>query len=273
MEKLLNKIESFLSKSHINLFKTLYVNLRLLPLKDALKLPIYIYGKCNICNLSGSVKIVGKISRGMIKLGLRQGFFTAPTMGGMLYIQEDGEITFDGPCAFDYNYVIRITNNGKLKIGKNVVFGNDVKICCENSIRIGDFCRIAYCSTFMDTNFHYTINTNNGIIYRKEGSIVVENYNWIGNTSTLMKGTKIPTGCIIASKSYLNKDFIKISEGKNCLIIGGAPAAIIKDHNTRIFSFDIEYKLNKWFKDNPNCNKYENTDFFKQLLELHSYMQ
>lgn len=273
MSKLINKMESFLSKTHVSIIKTIYVNLRLLPIKEAIKLPIFIYGRCNICGLSGRVKINGVIKRGMIKLGVRQGYFTAPSFGGMLLISDGCEIVFNGPCSFDYNYAIRITEGGLVEIGKGIGFGSDTKIYCENHIKIGSYCRIPYGSTFMDTNYHYSIDTQNGTIYRKDGSIEIGDYNWIGNTSTVMKGTKTPIGAIIASKSHLNKDFIKLGEGKKCLVIAGSPAKIVKECNTRVHSYTIEAELNQWFENNPNASKCEDKSFLQKIKEQQPYMQ
>ena len=209
----------------------------------------------------------------MIKLGFRQGFFTAPSFGGMLLIEEEGAIIFEGPCAFDYNYSIRITGKGRLHIGKGIGFGSDTKIYCEKYIKIGNYCRIPYGSTFMDTNYHYSVDTVNGTICRKEGDIIIGDYNWIGNTTTIMKGTKTSEGCIIASKSHLNKDYIKLGEGKTCLVIGGAPASILKENNTRVHSYELEAELNKWFKNNPNSKKYESPELLKKLIELQPYLR
>lgn len=272
MNSLFRKIEMFTSKTHLNILKTLYVNIRLLPIKDAVKLPIFIYGRCNICDLSGSIKIKGEIIRGMIKLGYRQGYFSAPTFGGMLLIKDNCQIVFNGPCMFDYNYSIRITSHGIVEIGKGIGFGSDTKIYCENFIKIGDYCRIPYGSTFMDTNYHYSVDIQNGTIYRKDGKIEIGDFNWIGNTSTLMKGTKTPVGTIIASKSHLNKDFVKLGEGKGCLVIAGSPAKIVKENNTRVHSYEIEEELNQWFDSNPDAGKCLEMDFLRKIKDNQPYI-
>lgn len=269
---ILKKIEMYTSRTHLSLFSTLYVNFRLLSFHEAISLPIYIYGKCNICDLSGKVEIKTKITRGMIKFGYRQGFFSAPKFGGMLMIQKKCKLVFNGPCMFDYDYVIRITDKGQVTIGKNIGFGSDTKIYCEQSITIGNFCRIPYGSTFMDTNYHYSIDTISGCIYRKSSPILIGNYNWIGNTSTIMKGTITSDGCIIASKSHLNKDYSKLGDGKTCLVLAGSPAKIVRENSTRIMSLIHEKELNDYFDSNPTSNKYEDVHILNKVIKEQSYI-
>ena len=54
---LLRKAENLLSRTRIRLFKTAYVNFRTLPFKQAVKWPIFIYGRVKLYNLSGQIEI------------------------------------------------------------------------------------------------------------------------------------------------------------------------------------------------------------------------
>ena len=63
------RIENFASTPKLNIVKTIYVNLRLLPFKQAIHLPIYIYGKVKLACLNGSAEIKAPIKKGMITLG------------------------------------------------------------------------------------------------------------------------------------------------------------------------------------------------------------
>lgn len=46
IKKIYNKIANLRSQDRINLYQTLLANLLLLPIKEAVKFPILIYGKC-----------------------------------------------------------------------------------------------------------------------------------------------------------------------------------------------------------------------------------
>lgn len=59
MSHLINRVFSYLesrsSNTCISLFKTLYVNFRTLPFKQAIKFPIYIYGRVKFYSLEGDI--------------------------------------------------------------------------------------------------------------------------------------------------------------------------------------------------------------------------
>ncbi len=254
--KLINRIfsrfERFCFCSRIRLFKTLYINFRTLPLRQAIKCPIVIYGPVELYNLGGDIEIRGTIRRNMIKLGYRQGYFSGSKRCSMIMLAPDTKLIFNGPCMFDLDYAIRITGKGIVNIGAYIGFGSDTKIYCEESITIGDYCRIPFGTCFMDTNYHYSIHTETGAVHKKSAPIIIGCYNWIGNTSTIMKGTETPDGAIIASKSFLNKNYKKLSDGEKNIVLAGSPAKIVQRSCTRVLSLEMESYLNKWFTTNSD---------------------
>lgn len=279
MNLLINKIFSYLErrsfKTRIRLLKTLYVNFRTLPFKQAIKLPIYIYGSVKIYGLGGDIVIQDKVRRGMIKLGYKQGLFSAPKGSAMILLASGTKLIFNGPCMFDFDFSIRITEKGIVNIGKYIGFGSDTKIYCEESITIGDYCRVPFGTCFMDTNYHYSINIVTGKIHRKSAPINIGCYNWIGNTTTIMKGTRTPDGAIIASKSFLNKDYVIMGNGKENIVLAGAPAKIVLNDCTRIISLEIEQSVNNWFISHPDqkscCDlqalkRYKESDMYRKLF-------
>lgn len=139
-----------------NLVKTIYLNFRMLPFKQAVKLPIFIYGK--------------------------------------------------------------------------IVFGGNSRISWD--------CQI------MDTAFHYVENLLDGDIKPLTSPIVLGNNIWIGNRTTIAKGTVLPDYTIVASNSLVNKDFSSI--GENCLI-AGLPAKLKQQNIRRVFDSKVQKKLDKKF--------------------------
>ena len=55
IKKIYNKIANLRSQDRINLYQTLLANLLLLPIKEAVKFPILIYGKCRKKDMYGKV--------------------------------------------------------------------------------------------------------------------------------------------------------------------------------------------------------------------------
>ena len=70
LNKLCLRLEIVLQKKRINIFATIYINFRLLPLSQACLFPIYVYGKVNYVRLQGRCVFQKcKIIRGMVKIG------------------------------------------------------------------------------------------------------------------------------------------------------------------------------------------------------------
>ena len=271
VNRVFNKLEFIWSKTRLNPFATLYINFRTLPFSVACKFPVYVYGRVKFYNLSGKIVINAPIKKGMIKFGVAQGYFTAPKRGAMILLSSGSKLIFNGPCKFDCDYAIRITDGGVVSIGAYIGFGSDTKIYAENSITIGDYCRIPFGSCFMDTNYHYTINTQDGTVHAKNAPIAIGKYNWIGNTCTIMKGARTPDGAVIASKSFLNKDFVKLGNGTENIVIAGAPARIVSGNCSRILSSEMEDNLNEWFKAHPSETKYQDESLLASYKDTALY--
>ena len=104
---------------------------------------------------------------------------------------------------------------------------------------------------FIDTNYHYSIELSNGAVRKKSAPIEIGRYNWIGNTSTIMKGTRTPEGTIIASKGFLNKNYVKLGEGGTNIVLAGSPANIVQKGYARILCLEMEKNINEWFATHP----------------------
>lgn len=73
----------------------------------------------------------------------------------------------------------------------------------------------------MDTDSHQIYQ--DGIQINPDQAIVIENDVWIGSNCTLLKGTIIPEGSIVAAGSVISK---KVEQEKS--IITGSPLKILK---------------------------------------------
>lgn len=96
----------------------------------------------------------------------------------------------------------------------------------------------------MDTAFHYVENLLDGDIKPLTSPIVLGNNIWIGNRTTIAKGTELPDYTIVASNSLVNKDFSSI--GENCLI-AGLPAKLKQQNIRRVYDSKVQKKLDKKF--------------------------
>ncbi len=214
--------------SQINWIKTWYINLKFLPLKDALKLPIIVFGQCSFGSLSGKIIFDVPIETGIITLGHRFEIFKKSARSAEIFIQ--GVWQINGYAQIGYDYKIYIEKNAVLQTGDMFTMANNGKIVCTNKIILGDHVKIGDESQLIDTNFHDLYDVNKQKNIPKKGEIHLGSYIGAGNRVTYMKNTKIPDYSLITSNSLCNKDF---SEYANNNIFGGIPAKHIKENIIR----------------------------------------
>ena len=243
---LLDKVIFHLTIPHVNIVKTIYFNFKTLPFRQAIRLPVYIYGPVSLYWTCGKCMIdCNNLSKSMIKLGCNNEFFNGVNKSSFIYLQPDSILKFNGPCAIACNYNIRVSSGATLEFGKFTFFGSSVKFICSTGIKIGDYTRIAYESQLIDTNSHYVVNLKTKAVARREGKIRIGSYNWIGNRTTINKGTITKDYTIVTGSSLLNKDYSKFDEIYQ--VVGGMPAKVIASDMKRVFSTTVENRITDYF--------------------------
>ncbi|MDE6859054.1 MAG: hypothetical protein K2J65_01420 [Duncaniella sp.] len=235
----------------INLWKTIYLNFKTQKFSDAIKFPILVYGKLTISCLTGKISLLGPITCGRFKIGYNSDKFSAQKGGALLNLT--GEIISHGYFSCSIDCLIEVS--GILELETCSFFGNMSKIRCHEYIYFGKGSRIvSECQAF-DTNFHYMRNIYTGEVHKRTGKIIVGDYCWIGNRSSLMKGTILPNYSIVASNSLCNKNYTV--DSPEYPLIGGVPAKIIgKGGYVRIFDIIDEANISKYFSENPDMEVY-----------------
>ena len=262
INKTFGKIEQKCCQPWLNIIATLYLNFRTLPIKQAIKFPLYVYGRVKFYDLKGNIKINGPIYKGMIKLGKHDDVYSHTTKN-IIMLTEGSNIIFNGHCSIANGFLLRITDRGILRFGELTQCGTDVHIICTKYIDIGNYTTISYGCILMDSNCHYTINLNTHQVNRKDGEIILGSKNWIGNNSRILKGAKTGSGCLISSNSIINHNY---SEVTNCLL-AGSPASIKLNNITRCFSYERENEINDYFKQHPTEKKMQFDKSYTDPLE------
>lgn len=244
-----NKLESYHTYPRVVFFKTLYFNFRSLPFKLAIKCPIFLYEHLAIISSSGNIRIEDTpICAGMIRWGRFDSFRSQ----GKTRINNKGTIIFKGKGRMIRGNEICVWPNAVLSIGDDFFLGENTMIYCQKSISIGKSIRFAYHSQMFDTDFHYSMNINSGEVHKKEKAIVIGDYNWFGNKTTIKKGTKTPNHLTVAgSYSLLGKDYTK--EIPEYSVIGGVPAKLLLTEYSRIWNNELHRikEINEWFSLHP----------------------
>lgn len=207
-----------------------YFNFKMLPLKQAIKLPFDFYRHVRFEDISGKIVLnPSHIHRAMIKVGGR-GSEMFPHVPVIIDIK--GSLTFNGITEIGNGCLLRVEDKGKLTFGNKVRIGACSKIICEESITFGNEIGISWESQVFDTNFHYMQEINSEKIFPKTTPIIIGSYNWFGNRVNIMKGTITPDYIITASNSLLNKDYTQLPVYS---VLAGTPAKLVKSGIKRMF--------------------------------------
>lgn len=245
----LGRLETLMASNWFNPLATFYLNIRSFKLSHAWKMPIFVFGRPRFYNLSGRMEIEGRVSPGMIVFNrTRAG---SPSIESLQSeIMNQGRIVFHGCGIIGTGNKIRVAKHGVLEIGQDFKITDMVNVGVFSRVIIGEKTRIAHRCQILDSNYHYVANLNNRTIPKCAKPITIGRECWICNSSTVTGGTTLPDFTIVASNSFVNKDFRHIGTEA---IIGGIPAKLIKTGFRRIMNNEMETSLYYYYDKNPNC--------------------
>ena len=123
LTKRLKGVYHCILRYRFNVIKTLVINLRLLPLRQALRLPIVIYAPCELLVRRSRLVFdnVDKVKFGMMAFGRNDDMMVSGKMP-MLIMILDSVITAKGSFRMSPGGTLRMSH-GKLSLGDKVVFG------------------------------------------------------------------------------------------------------------------------------------------------------
>lgn len=199
--------------------KSLYVNLKLLPIKEAIKLKLLVKYDVKLIQVNGNAELWGG---GRFWFGFGQ---VSEFQGERSILSVRGRLVILGSASFGPGSRLIVEPNGKLVIGRNFRMNAYSTITCWNSITFGDNCLLSWGIHISDTDYHYTINTDNNSLSPLIGNIYIGNDVWICMRTIILKNTLIPNGCIVGAFSLVNKKF-----DETYSLIAGNPAVVKKSH-------------------------------------------
>lgn len=203
-----------------NIVATIYLNFKLLPLRQAIKLPIEVFHKIRVANIQGRVILdTMSIRRGMLQIGCYGSEMFSHNEETILYLA--GDWICKGTIAIGIGSCVRVENGACLTTGNNVVFGARNLIFCAKQITIKDEFLSSWNCSVMDTDRHDIKDLSKGEILNNPLDIFVGEHTWLGNSVSINKGTRLPKNSIVASHSLCNKDYSGF--GEYC-VYAGIPA-------------------------------------------------
>ncbi len=203
--------------------KTLYFNFSVLPLRQAIKLPVLVSYRVKLRGVnSKTVKINGKLSFASIRIGLGASRFSVECSRKGLISVENGLIEI-GERAGLSEGVILDAKNAKITLGKHFRCNYATMIVAENDdIVFGDEVVLGWRVNIRNFDGHYIVE--NGARKTNHGSIIVGNHVWICAHSDILKGAKIGNDSVVGYGSLVTKPFLSSN-----ILIGGRPASVLKE--------------------------------------------
>lgn len=201
--------------------KSFYFCFRMLPFRQALRLPVLVRYNTKLSSLKGHIKLDScRLGGGRIGFG-NVGVFDKKYQRTVLYL--DGNIRVYGDFFIGYGSRIQVGKNGYLEFGKNFHITACSTILAFKKIKFGCDVLISWDVLIMDTDFHNIYDRDTLKSYSCEKEIMIGNHVWIGCRSVLLKGCQISDDSIIAANTVVTKSFEEDS-----VIIAGTPANIMK---------------------------------------------
>lgn len=231
-----------------NPFATLYLNLRCVPLKQAFKLPIFVYGRPRLYSTLGHIRFPDGCKMGMVH------FNESVTDGPQCEVGNSelnlwGTLIFRGKCTIGTSNKICVGYHGVLDMGAQTKITILCNVTAYKKVTVGHHSWIVHRCQVFDTSYHYTADFRHGEGRVKDIArpVFIGDYCWICNTSTITAGVTIPNKTIVASNSLVSKDMSAIPEES---LIGGIPAKLILTGMRRVEKNERE--IWQFFKDNPD---------------------
>lgn len=206
----------------LNLY-TLYINFKYLPFKQAIKLPILIFGRVSIYALKGKIIINGNPSFGLIRFGEGKVGIFDKKLKTVLDI--NGTVIFNGTT--------RIGHGCSLSVGAGSLleFGDMFKITAKSAIVSTDGCNITFGKRcllswdvlVMNTDFHPIYNQADNVLINKAEDVWIGDDVWFGCRTTVLKGVTITSNAILAANTCVTK-----SLDAEYSIYAGLPAKNVK---------------------------------------------
>lgn len=202
--------------------RSMWYNLRLLPWRQARRMPILVSNRTVMECLSGKVELDATDLRiGMVKIG-----FT--TFQGSDYRRERtrlnirGKLVLGGECSLGAGSSVEVAEEGVLTIGPQFNLGPRSLIICHKAITFGTFDRISWDCTLMDTDQHALVD-GDGKRVNEDRPIHFGDNVWVGCHVIVAKGVSLADNTTVAAGAC-----VAGRHEETETVLAGNPATIVR---------------------------------------------
>ncbi len=205
-------------QAFLGLPKTLVFNLRYLPLRQALRLPVLVSHRVALVNLGGSVTVEGPLRPGTVLLGFgSNGAFDFRRSRSVWQVA--GDVVFEGPARLGHGF--KLSTQGDVTFGADFVLSAESQILCFERMRFGRGCLISFDVLIMDSNFHQI--GGDGEETPVCQPVTFGDRVWVGARATVLAGVELAGGVVVAAGAMVTGP----EETANALLAGN-PARVVR---------------------------------------------
>lgn len=215
---------SQLLKYTISIPKSVYFNFRILPFRQAMRIPFLVAYNVKLLNLKRGIiefSEAVKLKPVLVAIGFN-GTEEIASQRALLNLS-CGKIVFNGGAYFGEGCIIGVSNGGQLIFGKDFSANKNFFVSCNKEIVFGSDCMLGWNVHFFDATGH--IIYHNGMVKESFKRIHIGDHVWICAESHILKGVFIPNNSVVAYGSIVTKEF----KNTNALY-GGSPAKELQNN-------------------------------------------
>lgn len=202
--------------------RSVWYNLRLLPFKTAIRMPILISHRTVVQNVSGKFILHPENPRmGLVKIGFGTCQCTDFRYNRTI-LNLRGQWHIHGECSVGAGASIEVAENAILTVGNKFNLGPKSLIICHKAMTFGNDFLTSWNCTFMDTDQHRLVDAE-GHVTNPDREISVGNNVWLGCNCLVTKGTTLADSITVAAGSTLHGSY---PEPRT--VLAGNPATIVK---------------------------------------------
>lgn len=185
-----------------NFIKSILFNFRVLPFKQAIKLPILVGWRTKIIGCKkGSVVIDSNTKPAMILLGITGSADLDYYNLSKNYLEIiDGTLRFLGGGVHIGRHFSILIRNSVLEAGKGFSCNNSCVFSCVNGVKLGEDSMFGGYVTLRDSDGHPTYERNeSGVMNARPQSapISIGKHVWVCSKNDILKGVTIADECVV----------------------------------------------------------------------------
>ena len=205
----------------LSLIKSSFFNLRHLPLSQAIRFPICIRYDVH-CKIKGDLSISAPIRFALIRIGFHTADISNINDDTQIVVEKGGQLIFKGSAHLGRGTKMFVKKGAVLEFGDNFAISASSQIGCYKQIVFGKDIQFSWDCLVMDSDTHEILDKDCTRM-NEDREIVFGDKIWIGCRTIVLKGSRIPSNCVVGANSLISGQ-----QFEERTIIVGNPAKSIK---------------------------------------------